>query len=171
MTKAEKEGAPHGWTDELVEQVRNYAEAGMSAREIACNVGTTRNAVIGLCSRRGIVLDGRLKRGPRAKGHPVAKSSGEPRPRAVRVRDWLPNVKPEPVIVLPPSPPSVTPVSILELNDARCRWPLGDFADRPPYQYCGAKAFAGAWCPYHRHLAAWNKETNHAHRKFKAEAA
>lgn len=29
--------------------------------------------------------------------------------------------------------------SITELNDDRCRWPLGSVADRPPYRYCGCR--------------------------------
>lgn len=167
MTDVAKHRVGQSWPDEVIDQVRAQAEAGLSAREIASELGVTRNVVIGLCSRRGITLKGATK------GPPARKGTAQKRERSVKARSSLPDVKPVPVMMVPPTPPSATPISILELNDARCRWPLGDFADRPPFQYCGAKtSFAGSsWCPYHRHLAGFNKETSHAPRSFKAEAA
>lgn len=160
-----------GWTDEAIGHVRELAEVGLSAREIAANLMVTRNAIIGVCSRRGITLKGSTKASNRSSQE-RAHGSGRQK-RTVGIRRSLPNLKSEPAMVLPAAPPSVTPISLHELTNDRCHWPLGDFADRPPYQYCGAKvAFAGlSWCPYHRRLAGLDKETSHAHRAFKAEAA
>ena len=42
------------WTTERVELLKNHFEAGLSCREIAANIGVSRNAVIGKLSRLGL---------------------------------------------------------------------------------------------------------------------
>jgi GcrA cell cycle regulator len=39
------------WTAERVELLKSRFEAGLSCREIACDIGVSRNAVIGKLSR------------------------------------------------------------------------------------------------------------------------
>jgi len=44
-------------------------------------------------------------------------------------------------------------VTIMELREAMCRWPLGDPAT-PEFRYCGAQAIMGLpYCPYHAQVA------------------
>jgi hypothetical protein len=44
-------------------------------------------------------------------------------------------------------------ISLLELNEAKCHWPVGDPAS-PDFFFCGGKALAGlAYCVYHSRLA------------------
>jgi hypothetical protein len=50
------------YTAEFIAHVAALADEGRSARQIAENVGITRNAVIGICYRRGIRLHGRRGR-------------------------------------------------------------------------------------------------------------
>src|SRR3954466_8081501 len=46
------------WTDERIELLKQHFEAGLSCREIAAQIGVSRNAVIGKLTRLG------LTRGP-----------------------------------------------------------------------------------------------------------
>ena len=43
-----------GWTSERVELLKNYFNAGLSCSQIACEIGATRNAVIGKLHRMGL---------------------------------------------------------------------------------------------------------------------
>src|SRR5512142_1432660 len=51
------------WTDERIELLKQHFEAGLSCREIAADIGVSRNAVIGKLSRlnltRGRTVDDR----------------------------------------------------------------------------------------------------------------
>src|SRR3954447_1942865 len=51
------------WTDERIELLKQHFEAGLSCREIAADIGVSRNAVIGKLSRlnltRGRTIDDR----------------------------------------------------------------------------------------------------------------
>src|SRR5215208_1803672 len=52
---------PATWTEERVDQLRNCINAGLSCSQIACEIGVSRNAVIGKIHRLGL-----------APGRPVA---------------------------------------------------------------------------------------------------
>jgi len=151
------------WPDEIVELVRASAAEEKSASEIAAELGlkgyvSTRNAVIGLCHRRGIELcsNGRARK-PRAV-------DGGKRPRS---RVAVSTSTTETTVTLPAKPPvmefpdfaSTQPVSMVELKEGLCRWPLGGFAARPPYLYCGAPALTGCYCLQHRQISNKCKET------------
>ena len=43
-------------------------------------------------------------------------------------------------------------VTIIELKEAMCRWPLGDPASSE-FRYCGSPAASGPYCAYHGSLA------------------
>ena len=43
-----------GWTSERVELLKKFFDAGLSCSQIACEIGTTRNAVIGKMHRLGL---------------------------------------------------------------------------------------------------------------------
>ena len=43
-------------------------------------------------------------------------------------------------------------VTIIELKEAMCRWPLGD-PSSPDFRYCGSPAANGPYCAYHARLA------------------
>src|SRR4051794_40656564 len=60
------------WTPERVELLKSRFEAGLSCREIACDIGVSRNAVIGKLSRLNLTRensgDARAPRRGAAKG-------------------------------------------------------------------------------------------------------
>jgi GcrA cell cycle regulator len=149
------------WTDERVEQLKKLWSDGLSASQIAAELGgITRNAVIGKVHRLG--LSGRTK----------APSSSAPRQRKPRsphmlrvarpaVRgntalaqayayDYEADVEPAPV-------ENVIPMGqrrhLLELNEQTCRWPIGD-PSMQDFYFCGGHAVTGLpYCAYHSRIA------------------
>jgi GcrA cell cycle regulator len=153
------------WNDERVEQLKKMWLEGMSASQIAGELanGITRNAVIGKVHRLG--LSGRVKAPTQAqpRPRPQARSHRNSTPRtsapivrgnnalafAPRVHDAVPVQKPIEEVLLPMS----ERVTIMELKEAMCRWPLGDPATAE-FRYCGGKSTIGeSYCTYHSRLA------------------
>ena len=156
------------WTDEIVEQLKQHWIDGKSASQIAglLGNGVTRNAVIGKVHRLG--LAGRAKTPsasvPRPRRHappPVHRVSG-PRlsshgPRIMRGATAF-ALAPETLadleqpefesVVLPMS----LRVTIVDLKESMCRWPLGDPATSE-FRYCGSPTATGPYCTYHGGLA------------------
>jgi GcrA cell cycle regulator len=148
------------WTDDRVEQLKKLWEAGLSASQIAAELGNvTRNAVIGKVHRLG--LSGRAK----------SPSSAAPRPRKARPAQHMMRVT-RPVsrgntalahafeVEMEPDPiaydnvvPMSQRLSLLELNEATCHWPIGD-PSNPEFFFCGGKALASLpYCAHHSRIA------------------
>lgn len=150
------------WTDDRVEQLKKLWEAGHSASQIAAELGNvTRNAVIGKVHRLG--LSGRAK----------AATSAAPRQRKVRttqhvIRTARPVARGNTALAHvfeveadieadAVAQNNVVPMSqrltLLELNDATCRWPLGD-PGAADFAFCGGKTLPGLpYCSYHCRIA------------------
>lgn len=147
------------WTDERVEQLKKLWTDGLSASQIAAELGgITRNAVIGKVHRLG--LSGRAK----------SRSSAAPRPRKPRQTHMLRvsrasirgntalayaydldvDAEPEPIENIIPIGQRRT---LLELNEETCRWPIGDPATQD-FFFCGGKPIEGLpYCSYHSRIA------------------
>ncbi len=152
------------WTDERVELLRKLWLEGLSASQIASALqnGITRNAVIGKVHRLG--LSGRVKASapsvPRVRTKPLRPMA--PRHSAPMVRgNTALAVKSLPAEVVEPEPledvviPISERVTITELKEAMCRWPLGD-PTTAEFRFCGAKKpvdGAGPYCAYHSRIA------------------
>lgn len=130
--------------------------AGWSASAIAADLGggVTRNAVIGKLGRMKVAWKGEaLKYRPPLKKRPVA-AKRPPR-----------KVSPAPQRPLPP-PPAPTPlgggpITIADLTNYRCHWPLGD-PKEASFRYCGAaKAPDGPYCASHKALARSDRHDPH----------
>ena len=156
------------WTDERVELLRKLWLDGLSASQIAGELadGITRNAVIGKVHRLG--LSGRAKAPsapaarPRAQKPIRSSAPSAPRSHAPVMRGNLayalsPAITPQPVIraqldsvVIPIS----QRVTIMELRESMCRWPLGD-PSSPDFRYCGSDAPVGCgpYCSHHANIA------------------
>lgn len=156
------------WTDEQVDLLRQAWGDGKSASQIASLLGQglTRNAVIGKVHRLG--LAGRVKpqsaAGPIARPAPPKQServAAPPRvaPVARLVRgatalamqpQTLAEAEPERIdsVVVPMS----ARVTIVELKESMCRWPLGD-PTSAEFRYCGSPTHAGPYCAFHGGLA------------------
>ena len=148
-----------GWTDERVELLKKLWAEGLSASQIAAELGgITRNAVIGKVHRLG--LSGRAK----------SPSSSAPRPRKARspsmmrisrpqsrgntalahAFDYEPEAEPEFVDNVIPMGQRRT---ILELTEDTCRWPVGD-PGSPDFFFCGGQTHnTTPYCSHHCRIA------------------
>jgi GcrA cell cycle regulator len=152
------------WTDERVEQLKKMWLDGLSASQIAGELanGITRNAVIGKVHRLG--LSGRVKSPAPVSTRPRAKTPEEEErapilPVSHGNLALAAEVRPSPA----PAPrasgddvviPICERVSIMELRESMCRWPLGD-PTSSDFRYCGAKMQIGLgpYCAHHARIA------------------
>ena len=145
------------WTDERVELLKKLWTDGLSASQVAGELGgVTRNAVIGKVHRLG--LSGRAK----------SPSSAVPRQRKMRTASMRPRMRfngntalmpsyeqdyeadSDPIANIVPMGPRV---SITQLSEATCRWPFGD-PSAEDFAYCGSQTKANTpYCPYHARVA------------------
>ncbi len=150
------------WTDERVELLKRLWAEGLSASQIAAQLGggITRNAVIGKVHRLGLAgrakpaasTAGRAARRPRTQtlqrarplviGATALKASPIVEPRRLAIR--------EPEILEVPESLHAT---ILTLSDQTCKWPIGDPAAEN-FHFCGHRPRTGTpYCEYHARLA------------------
>ena len=159
------------WTDERVELLRKLWLDGLSASRIAAELagGVTRNAVIGKVHRLG--LSGRVKA-------QVPTSSNRTRVgKAPNTANRTP--MPQRAVAMPmrgntalaiqhtPAPlparqrgsdnnvvPMAENVTIMDLRESMCRWPVGD-PSSAEFRYCGGKAPIGdgPYCSFHSRMA------------------
>ena len=145
-----------GWTDERVELLKKLWADGLSASQIAAELGgITRNAVIGKVHRLG--LSGRAKspssatprpRKPRSSGHMLRVSRPSVRGNTALAYDY--DVEPEPELLEIPLEQRKT---LLQLNEHTCRWPIGD-PGSSEFFFCGGEtANELPYCAYHSRVA------------------
>lgn len=161
------------WTDDRVGLLRRLWEEGLSASQIAAQLtGVTRNAVIGKVHRLG--LSGRVKgldSGTAARGKKTAREADVEAEVIVEETTLPPDVAPimaEPIAAAPvavmaePSVPLPLDglaiavsrrVTIMDLRESMCRWPLGD-PTSADFHYCGDRAITGLpYCTHHAEIA------------------
>lgn len=162
------------WTDERVELLKKLWNDGLSASQIAGELGNvTRNAVIGKVHRLG--LSGRAKnpgsaaprprKAPtRSPSHPMGAqnggaSAGMTRGNTALAPQFAPDVATEmqPEHIPAPAEDVVVPfserVTIMELREYMCRWPMGD-PTSPEFRFCGGRSATGLpYCAYHARIA------------------
>jgi GcrA cell cycle regulator len=151
---------PSKWTEDRVDMLEKLWTQGLSASEIALALGgnVTRCAVIGKVHRLG--LPARRER-INPMGRTIRVYHQRP-PRPKRKRISKAKVR-KPIVVLPelvslPPPlskaweplPETTPISLMALTDAVCRWPVGGDHETPGVGFCGCPVAPGrSYCPQH----------------------
>lgn len=177
------------WTDERVEKLKTLWNEGMSASQIAKDLGgVTRNAVIGKVHRLGLASRTVTK----------AEAPSEPAAEAVPKPDPVVTAPPEPAAKKAAAPVEAAPVveadnddtedeaatpalsdraqslpalpsenavdiaeidrsarklSLMELTERTCKWPIGD-PSRGEFYFCGQPAIAGKpYCQGHSSAA------------------
>lgn len=130
-----------GWTDERVDQLKQLWTDGLSASQIARQLGgVTRNAVIGKVHRLGLA----------GRATPA---------RAERPRTSIPRRTPimrAPIVALAPvieADPIVDEhgnhATVLTISDRMCKWPIGDPSSNN-FHFCGHKPKDGSpYCDAH----------------------
>jgi GcrA cell cycle regulator len=171
-----------GWTDERVETLKKLWMEGLSASQIAGELGqgVTRNAVIGKVHR--------LKLSARAKptnSAPRARPAARPAPRrvaspsagmsnmgggAAKVRQTMSQPRSIGATALAHDPqmeaelyvaptvaelfiPEDKRLNLLQLNEHTCKWPIGDPLSKDFY-FCGQHSLeTGPYCEFHSRRA------------------
>ena len=143
-----------GWTDERVEMLKRLWLEGLSASQVAKQLGgVTRNAVIGKVHRLG--LSGRA-----TPSQPTRTPFKTPRPpRPLSASHGLAHRPAERRIASPP-PPRPAPyvempgtATVLTLGAHMCKWPIGD-PSTDEFSFCGRRAGSdGPYCIEHARVA------------------
>ncbi|OHV73262.1 GcrA family cell cycle regulator [Ensifer sp. LCM 4579] len=159
------------WTDERVEKLKKLWSEGLSASQIAAQLGgVSRNAVIGKVHR--LSLPGRAKAGgtttparpkratsaPRAPNYAaravtrtVARPAGATVLKEEVAVDLVAEqeIAPEANIVLPMS----RRLELTQLTERTCKWPIGDPL-KEEFHFCGNDSpESSPYCNYHARLA------------------
>ena len=150
-----------GWTDERVELLKKLWQDGLSASQIAKQLGgVTRNAVIGKVHRLG--LSGRATpskpqrtvfKAPRP-ARPAAASPSAPRRIAEPVSSAA-HPAPTPVRYVDETPGTAT---VLTLGAHMCKWPIGD-PSLDSFTFCGRRSSDGPYCNDHARVAYQPQQT------------
>jgi GcrA cell cycle regulator len=169
------------WSNERIELLQKLWLEGWSASRIAAELGdgTTRNAVIGKVFRLG--LSGRS--GNAGHGNPPAANHKQAR-RTVHRHSGGPQIVGNTALVMHPLAievplprqarevvvPIADPVTILDLSESMCRWPIGDPA-QSDFRYCGAKKIPGQgpYCACHSAIAFHNPQHERRRQKVPQE--
>ncbi|MFB9267804.1 GcrA family cell cycle regulator [Bradyrhizobium erythrophlei] len=131
------------WTPERVEQLKSYFEAGLSCRDIALNIGISRNAVIGKLSRLNLT---RGERRPRKKSSEPARKPAAKQQLLMLQETYEQPADDAPVV-------STNNCSLFELSEQRCRWPIST-PGAADFCFCGNTPLGGMpYCSGHYRLA------------------
>ena len=141
------------WTDDRVETLKKLWAEGLSASQIAREMGegVTRNAIIGKVHR--LKLSGRAtpSRPPRPRAKPAPKARVAAKSPSVQTRQQ-PSANPAPPVAPPLEPkplPSGEYATVLTLTNHICKWPIGDPAT-PEFRFCGRRSRTGSpYCDTH----------------------
>jgi len=171
------------WNDERVEQLKKLWAEGRSASQIAAEIGgVSRNAVIGKVHRLGLSGRAKApgasparpreraaappKPAPAPQQAPVQTAAAAAQARSPQHTTFGATALAQPRLVEPAPEPAVRPVpvadvvvaiaervTIMDLREGMCRWPIGD-PTSPDFRFCGASAYTGApYCEHHAQLA------------------
>ncbi len=153
------------WTEERVDLLRKLWSDGLSASQVAAELGPgiTRNAVIGKIHRLGLAERAKTASAPRPRAAKAPRQTTASAPRAAGHAVHgnvalafapqamvLARALPEEEVVIPMS----ERVTLMELRESMCRWPMGD-PTTPEFRFCGGKSPVGGgpYCAHHARVA------------------
>lgn len=166
MSVAGEERTAMAWTEDRVETLKKLWADGLSASQIAKQLGgVTRNAVIGKVHRLG--LSGRATPSrPARRAAPRPATPKAPKPAVAKVAKPAATAAPTPPTPVKPAPEPVLPApvdaqklpsgeyaTVITLREGMCKWPIGD-PSSAEFRFCGRKSVAGAaYCDAHAQVA------------------
>ena len=140
------------WNAERVELLKSHFAAGLSCREIAVEIGVSRNAVIGKLSRLNLTREKTVKvqRTARKDDAKRNRTRSVPRLQYQMLRKLFAEAQPtedDETIH------SEHHCSLLELSEEKCRWPINT-PGAADFCFCGNRPLEGLpYCPGHTRLA------------------
>lgn len=153
------------WTDQMVEDLRAMWKEGLTTAEIGKKLGVSKNSIVGKVHRLG--LSGRpspIKKkendeASEAKEVAEVKAPAEPKAEKAPAKKAEP-VKTEKIsdaksekMPAPKADNKKGAVSLMDLDNHTCRWPLGDPKDEN-FHFCGKKVKIGqTYCEEHSNVA------------------
>ena len=167
------------WTEERVAELRRLAGEKMFARDIAAEIGTTKNSVLGKLHRLGLSKAKALPtRKPKISRRDRPKRNGGAAVAALKARKeqerkiaatatstWgrraviaraisLGELEPCEATDLPQEQINHPTVSLHDLQSHHCRWPIGDPAS-PGFGFCGdaIRDESVPYCTHHCRIA------------------
>lgn len=157
------------WTDERVEMLKRLWAEGLSASQVAAQLGgVSRNAVIGKVHRLKLSSRGRATASPARQKKAASPGGGggarrqrNSRPVTASIGATALKVQFEQDVVayrhLRPIEDIVVPISrnlaLVELTEQTCKWPNGDPLSEN-FSFCGNEAGdSSPYCTYHSRLA------------------
>jgi GcrA cell cycle regulator len=140
------------WTEERIELLKSRFAAGLSCREIACDIGVSRNAVIGKLSRLNLTREKTAKvqrTGRKDKATEIRPKGSVPRLQYQMLRKLYAEALPAEDEAIQ----SEHRCSLLELSEEKCRWPINTPGNED-FCFCGNSPLKGLpYCVGHTRLA------------------
>ena len=161
------------WTDQMVEDLKRMWKEGLTTGEIGRRLNVSKNSIVGKVHRLG--LSGRpspikKKNDDSEPAAPKATPIKETKPKSETPKVEAPKpvapvykpLKEEKTSFEPKFMPKLSPkensqpkqnISLTELDNHTCRWPLGDPKDEN-FRFCGKKVRIGqTYCDEHSAIA------------------
>lgn len=149
------------WTDEMVDDLRKMWKEGLTTGEIGRRLNVSKNSIVGKVHRLG--LSGRpspIKKKDETEESPKAAA---PKTAPTKEKEVAAPKAETKVEAKEPATPKFSPrershkvnhnVSLSELDNHTCRWPLGDPKDEG-FHFCGKKVKVGqTYCEEHAAIA------------------
>jgi GcrA cell cycle regulator len=140
------------WTDERVELLKSGFAAGLTCRQIADDIGVSRNAVIGKLNRLNLTREASADapRPPRKEAARGRRAKSVPRLQY----QLLQKLYAEPQATACDEPiHNEHRCSLLELSEQSCRWPINTPGEKD-FCFCGNPPLKGLpYCTGHTRLA------------------
>lgn len=161
------------WTDEMIEELKKMWHEGLTTGEIGKRLNVSKNSIVGKVHRLG--LSGRpspiKKKDEVQPAQPAEKKTAAPKAPKPEPKVKEPVVKTPvakaaeapaketaPIIPAPKAKPEAPhhahhKLSLTELDNHTCRWPIGDPKDEN-FHFCGKKVHIGqTYCDEHSAIA------------------
>lgn len=153
------------WTPETVDRLKELWATSASGSTIAADLGTTRSSVIAKAARLG--LPGRtpstFQRAAQKKKHNAHPWTSAVSAQAKRV--------PQVPVAVQRFDAAAVGVTLLDLKEYMCRWPIGD-PKLDDFHFCGCQKVRGrSYCEAHLRIAFQPLRPRTDIRPFKREAA
>jgi len=145
------------WTTQRIQELKHHFQVGLTCREIAAEIGVSRNAVIGKISRLALVRDngGETRRVVRSNRNVGTATSAGARPVPKLRHRLLRALASEPELPIAEDLSTATEhcCTLFELSKERCRWPIST-PGAEDFCFCGSRPVEGLpYCAGHSRMA------------------